>query len=79
MNSEEGAVHTKLSDVSGDFLKLHLKRSSFDSLLEFPHNLPDAAVLSYDDTYKPALTSGNLCAREQDGRWKIMRIFVIRL
>ena len=67
MNSEEGAVHAKLSDVSGDFLKLHLKRSSFDSLLEFAHNLPYAAVLSNDDTYKPALASGNLCVRQQDG------------
>ena len=64
MNSEEGAVHAKLSDISSDFLKLHLERSSFDSLLKFAHNLSHAAVLSNDDTYEPALASCNLGARE---------------
>ena len=79
MDCEQSTVHTKFSNISSNLFKLHLKRSSFDSLLKFTHNFADTTVLSNDNTNEPSFSSCNLSSGKQNWRWQIMRVLSIRL
>lgn len=67
MDNEDSTVHTKLSNISSNDLKLVLERSSFIVLLlNSGKNLVLTSVFVYDDGEEPTLTGLDLSTRENN-------------
>ena len=73
MDDEDGAVHTELTNISSNDLKLVLERSSFIGLLlDSSENLVLTGVGSNNNGEEPTLTSLDLSSREDNTRWDVM-------
>jgi len=68
VQSEDGCVHAEFAKVLTNLLELYLQRGHLiAALLELSLDLAITAILSDDEAHEPALTSGNLSAREENG------------
>jgi len=73
MDNEDSAVHTELTNISRNDLKLVLERGSLVGLLlDSSKNLVLAGVFIDNDSEEPSLTSLDLSSGEDNRGWDIM-------
>ena len=77
MDGQEGSIGTDLTDLSGDDLKLLLKRGGLGSHFKFLHDLSEGRALTDHDGHHLTLTGGDRGSREQDWGWELVGLSLV--